>query len=68
MVNISPLGKGANHNSWNTKPIAILVNYRRHYMIVETSPIIPREKNNRTVPCRTFHHGVDQFGYISLPR
>ena len=56
----------ADNDSRNAQPIAKVIGSGRDDVIVETSPVVPRQENRRAAPLRRLHYGVDQMSDITL--
>ena len=66
MIDEALFGIGADHYARDTQTVAVLIDFRRNNMIIETAPVIPGEKDGRAVPVWTLHHGIDQSCHIGL--
>src|SRR5436189_107822 len=67
MVNETLACIRTNDETWHTQSIAILIDCRGSYMIIETSPIISGKKYGCAIPVWALHDGIDDVGDIRLP-
>jgi hypothetical protein len=66
VVNVPEFGVGTDHDAGHPKSVAVLVDCRRHYVIVETAPLVPGQKDGSRVPIGPLHDRIHQAGNVAL--
>ena len=67
MVDEPGPGVRADHETGDTEPVSLAVHGGRDHVVVEATPVVPREEDRGAVPVRAAHRGVDHAGDPCLP-
>ena len=66
MVDVARLRVWADHDPRHPQAVAVLVDDRRHHVIVEPTPVIPGEEDRSAAPVWAPHDRVDQARHVRL--
>src|SRR5436305_15111225 len=67
MIDYALLGVWTDHDPGDPQAVAVLIGTRWRDVVVEATPVIPREKDRGVLPGWTLHDRVDQPGHVGLP-
>src|SRR5580692_7066260 len=53
------LGEGSYDDQWHTETVFVRINQRRRHVVIPSTPIIPRDDDDRIVPILALADGID---------
>ncbi len=57
---------GRDDQGRDAQAVAVLVDPRRHHVVVEAAPVVPGHEDRGGLPVRALHGGVDDRGHVGL--